>query len=200
MAFQNGKTDTANPKSEKRCVRVRSLDCGVMLSDGSPMDQRTPEMELSARSRGDYQLLTTPVDATFGRRRVALVLIAVLYVVAGLFHLASPQVFLSVMPPWVPYPDAVILVTGLIELAGIIALLVPRTRRLGAIVLSVYAICVYPANIWHAVQDLSKLHPGSLWLYHAPRLFAQPFIVWWSLYAGGVVGGLRTPTEAKMLH
>ncbi len=136
------------------------------------------------------------VDASFVSRRGALLLLAVFYVVAGLFHLASPEAFLRVMPPWVPYPEDVILATGIIELAGVILLLVPRTRKIGAIILSVYAIGVYPANIWHAVQDLSDPHHGARWLYHTPRLFAQPLIVWWSLYAGGIVGGLRFPAKA----
>lgn len=141
-------------------------------------------------------MFNKPTNTSFECRRVALALLAIFYVVAGLFHLASPEAFLRVMPLWVPYPEATILATGLIELAGVIALLVPGTRKFGAVVLSVYAICVYPANIWHAVQDLSNPHIGSRWLYHVPRLFAQPLIVWWSLYAGGIVGGLRFSAEA----
>jgi hypothetical protein len=25
------------------------------------------------------------------------------------------------------------------------------------------------------------------WDYHAPRLAAQPFLVWWALWAGGII-------------
>lgn len=131
------------------------------------------------------------------RRAIAMVLLALFYVVAGYFHLATPGTFLRVTPAWVPYPDVVVLLTGVCELAGVVALLIPRTRKLGAVALSIYAICVYPANVGHAVQDLSGQHVGLGWLYHAPRLFAQPFIVWWSLYAGGVVGGLRIPPKLE---
>jgi uncharacterized membrane protein len=127
------------------------------------------------------------------RRSVAMVLLAIFYGTAGIFHLAAPGSFIRVTPPWVPNPGAIILVTGLSELAGVVALLIPQTRKLGAIGLSLYAVCVYPANIEHAVQDLSGVHHGPGWLYHAPRLFAQPFIVWWTLYAGGIAGGLRIP-------
>ena len=134
------------------------------------------------------------MQARYERRRAtAMVLLAVFYVVAGCFHLVSPGAFIRVTPAWVPYPGTVILVTGLAELVGVVALLIPRTRKFGAIGLSIYAICVYPANVAHAVQDLSDPHHALRWLYHAPRLFAQPFIIWWSLYAGGVVGGLRIP-------
>ncbi|HEY1604509.1 MAG TPA: DoxX family protein [Allosphingosinicella sp.] len=136
------------------------------------------------------------IQARYERRRaVAMILLALFYFVAGCFHLAAPGAFIRVTPAWVPNPGAIIFVTGLCELAGAAALLMPRTRKLAAIALSLYAICVYPANIEHAVQDLSGAHHGLGWLYHAPRLFAQPFIIWWSLYAGGVVGGLRIPAR-----
>jgi uncharacterized membrane protein len=134
------------------------------------------------------------VHAGYERRRaLALVLLAVFYTVAGYFHLTSPETFVRVTPAWVPFPNGVILMTGLAEISGVVALLIPRTRKFGAVALSIYAICVYPANVAHAVQDLSGPHHGLRWLYHAPRLFVQPLIVWWSLYAGGVVGGLRIP-------
>jgi len=127
-----------------------------------------------------------------------MILLAIFYTVAGYFHLSTPENFIRVTPAWVPNPGVFIFVTGLGELAGVVALLIPRTRKLAAIALSLYAICVYPANVEHAVQDLSGAHHGLGWLYHGPRLFAQPLIVWWSLYAGGVVGGLRIP--AKLDH
>jgi uncharacterized membrane protein len=127
-----------------------------------------------------------------------MVLLAIFYSVAGCFHLAAPGAFIRVTPAWVPDPVAIIFVTGLCELGGVVALFIPRTRKFAAVALSIYAICVYPANIQHAVQDLSGAHGGLGWLYHAPRLFAQPLIVWWSLYAGGIVGGLRIPARAEL--
>lgn len=100
-------------------------------------------------------------DSRYERRRsVAIVLLAFFYAVAGCFHLARPGAFVRVTPAWVPDPSTVIFVTGLCELAGVVALLVPRTRKLAAVALSLYAVCVYPANIEHAVQDLSGAHQG----------------------------------------
>ena len=125
-----------------------------------------------------------------------MLLLALFYLAAGYFHLVKPEPFIRVTPEWVPNAGSVVFVTGLCELAGVVALLIPRTRKLGAIALATYAICVYPANLAHAVQDLSGQHDGLGWLYHAPRLFAQPFIVWWALYAGGVVGGLRIVSKS----
>jgi uncharacterized membrane protein len=53
---------------------------------------------------------------------------AALYGVAGIVHLAAPDVFLPVMPVWVPAPREVIIFTGLCELAGAFGLLTRRLR------------------------------------------------------------------------
>jgi len=55
------------------------------------------------------------------------------------------------LPPWVPYPEAVIVLTGVCELLGGIGLLVPRTRRSAAIALVLFLVAVFPANV-HAAQ------------------------------------------------
>jgi uncharacterized membrane protein len=53
--------------------------------------------------------------------------------------------------------------------------------------LALYAICVFPANIKHAFYGVDVPQLPSSWWYHGPRLLAQPVLVWWALYAGGVV-------------
>jgi uncharacterized membrane protein len=113
-------------------------------------------------------------------------LLAAAYVVAGIAHLSVPAPFLKITPAWVPFPAAVILATGICEIAGAIALLVPRLRWSGGVMLAAYALCVYPANIKHASDQLlvaGQMH--SLW-YHVPRLLLQPVIIWWALFAGDV--------------
>ena len=47
-------------------------------------------------------------------------------------------------------------------------------------------MCVYPANIKHAVDSVSAHGASAWWPYHAPRLAIQPIIVWWALFAGGL--------------
>ena len=51
--------------------------------------------------------------------------------------------------------------------------------------LALYAICVFPANIDHALQDLGSGGSTSLlgWWYHVARLLLQPLLVWAPLYS-----------------
>jgi uncharacterized membrane protein len=113
--------------------------------------------------------------------------LAGIYLTAGTLHLYAPNPFMLIMPEWVPFPRLVILGTGLCEVAGAIALLTHNLRRAAGIALALYAVCVFPANIKHAIDDLSAGHGPLGWWYHVPRLAFQPVLVWWALFSGDVV-------------
>ena len=113
--------------------------------------------------------------------------LAVIYFAVGVIHLKSPGAFLPIMPLWVPSPRLVILATGVCEIAGSLALCTARLRWWAGVMLAAYAVCVYPANIRHAVDHIAVGgRQLGLW-YHVPRLAFQPVIVWWALYAGRVI-------------
>ena len=114
-------------------------------------------------------------------------LISAFYLAAGIVHLRSPEAFLPIVPDWVPLPRAAVIATGLWEIAGAAAFFVPGLRRAAGIAMAVYAVCVYPANIKHAFESIRVAGLSTSWLYHAPRLALQPVIVWWALFAGGLV-------------
>jgi uncharacterized membrane protein len=114
-------------------------------------------------------------------------MLAAVYLVAGLFHLAMPSTFLMIMPDRAPFPRQVILVTGLCEIAGAVGLLTRSLRRAAGVGLALYAVCVFPANIKHALDGLPAGQVQLGWWYHAPRLALQPVLVWWALFAGDVV-------------
>lgn len=119
-------------------------------------------------------------------RRGARLLLALAYAVVGVIHLKSPQGFLPIMPDWVPFPREVVLATGVAEIAGALGLLIPRLRRAAGWGLAAYAVCVFPANIKHAMEGVALGGTVLGWGYHAPRLALQPILVWWALWAGGV--------------
>lgn len=126
-------------------------------------------------------------------RSVFRILLALFYLVAGYYHLAQPQQFLTIMPGWVPAPRQVVLLTGLAEIAGAAALLQPWSaalRRAGGWGLALYAVCVFPANINHFALEMGRAEAGlggGLGLaYHIPRMFLQPVLVWLALWTGGV--------------
>lgn len=122
-------------------------------------------------------------------RAITRLLLAALYLVAGIAHLRSPGVFLRITPEWVPAAPLVIGLTGLAELAGALALVQPWSgwlRRAAGIGLAAYAVCVWPANIHHMMLDLARPDHGWGLAYHGPRMALQPVLIWAALWAGGV--------------
>ena len=120
-------------------------------------------------------------------RLAARLILAAAFLTAGVLHVAVPAPFLGITPVWVPFAPAVILATGLAVIAGGLGLMIPRLRRAAGIGLALYSVCVFPANIQHAIQDLGLADPVLGWGYHGPRLLLQPVIVWWCLWAAGVI-------------
>ncbi len=125
---------------------------------------------------------------TLERTRLAMLwLMAIFYAGAGVLHLRTPEPFLAIVPDWVPEPRAVVLLTGLCEIAGALGLLIPRVRRLAGVMLALYAFCVFPANIKHAVYDVQVPGLPTGLAYHVPRLALQPVLIWWALFCSGVI-------------
>lgn len=111
---------------------------------------------------------------------------AALYMAAGVAHFVVTDKFLPITPDWVPFPHTVILLTGACEIAGSLALLSKRLRWLAGVMLALYAACVFPANIKHAVEGIPVPPLPESWWYHGPRLVMQPVLVWWALFCAGV--------------
>ena len=59
--------------------------------------------------------------------------LAALMIAAGSAHLIAPQIFDSMMPPYLPYPRALILLSGVFEILGGLGMTLPApiglTRR-----------------------------------------------------------------------
>jgi uncharacterized membrane protein len=123
--------------------------------------------------------------AAGGVSRAALTLF---YGLAGAAHLLWPEPFLAIMPEAVPFPRAIVTLTGLAEIAGAVGLLTARLRRAAGLLLALYAVCVFPANIKHTTIGGEFLGWPLDWRYHAPRLLLQPVLAWWALRAGGWLG------------
>lgn len=114
-------------------------------------------------------------------------LMAAFYIIAGIGHLTYADTFVRIVPDWVPFAREVILMTGLCELAGAVALLTTRLRAAAGIMLALYALCVWPANIKHAVEGIAMPLIPDTWWYHGPRLALQPVLIWWTLFCSGVI-------------
>jgi uncharacterized membrane protein len=101
--------------------------------------------------------------ASFGISQVLLrVLVALPLVVSGVFlHLFRMSVTASIIPPVFPARPFLVVLTGVLEIAGAIGLFVPRLRRHAAFWLAIMMVAVFPANIFAAGKVVGGLQfPG----------------------------------------
>ena len=92
---------------------------------------------------------------------------------------------MAITPHWVPWAPQVIALTGMAEVAGAIGLHLAPLRRAAGVGLALYALCVWPANLNHALHNIPLGGVHLSWWYHGPRLLLQPVIIWWALWASG---------------
>lgn len=104
----------------------------------------------------------------------------------GSDHWLTPGRYVAMMPPWIPLHLELALLTGAAEIAGAVGLLVPRTRRLAGLMLAIYFVAVFPANVHNALNGLAvEGLPQAGWYYWA-RLPFQPLAIWWALFSAGL--------------
>jgi uncharacterized membrane protein len=75
------------------------------------------------------------------------IILAALFAFAGTMHFVIPEQYVGIMPPALPWHRELVYLSGALEIAGGIGLLVPRTRRAAGIGLVLLLIAVWPANL-----------------------------------------------------
>lgn len=107
---------------------------------------------------------------------------------AGTAHLTSArQEFRAQVPPWIPLDaDAVVVVSGIVEIALGAALLVTprRYRPLVGWVAAAFFVAIFPGNISQYVTGTDAFGLDSD-TARAVRLLFQPVLVLWALWSTG---------------
>ncbi len=97
----------------------------------------------------------------------------------GVLHFTATERFVRIVPRYLPAPEALVLVSGIFEIAGGIGLLLPRTRRLAGLGLILLYVAVFPANLNMAMNEVQAdpAHPVPSWALWA-RLPFQALFMW----------------------
>lgn len=81
-------------------------------------------------------------------QKAGLTFVFLWFAVGGVAHFAATQLEMSIVPPYIPWPRAAVLVSGVFELVGAAGLLFSATRRLSGWGLIALTIAVTPANAY----------------------------------------------------
>ena len=118
---------------------------------------------------------------------VGLVGMVLLYVASGVNHLLHPATYMTVMPPYIPSPLAMIYISGAAEILGGTGMLIPngfvfpRTRSLAA-----WGIIILLMAIWPVHFNMC-LHPEQfpaipVWVMWVRLPLQLPLMLWAWIY------------------
>ena len=108
------------------------------------------------------------------------VLLAVFMIVAGTLHWVTPDPFVKIVPSFLPYPLALVYISGVFEILGGIGLLVPPVSQAAAWGLIALFIAVFPANINMAVNQIQMDGIPDSDLLRWGRLPFQAVLIAWA--------------------
>ena len=74
--------------------------------------------------------------------------IGIFFIVAGANHFVSPGFYETIMPPLLPWPVALVYLSGVAEILGGAGVLIPWARRFAGWGLIGLLIAVFPANVY----------------------------------------------------
>ncbi|MDP9348635.1 MAG: DoxX family membrane protein [Gemmatimonadota bacterium] len=79
--------------------------------------------------------------------RLSRALLAAVFVTAGTLHFLFPGGYVRIMPPYLPLHRELVYLSGALEIAGGVGVLIERTRRVAALGLILLLLAVWPANL-----------------------------------------------------
>ncbi|MFG3297284.1 DoxX family membrane protein [Micromonospora chersina] len=96
------------------------------------------------------------VDALDGRHPALRIGLALMFVLTASAHFLSRRAdLIAMVPPRLPRPDLLVTLTGVLELAGALGLLLPATARAAAAGLALLMLAMFPANVSAARRGLT---------------------------------------------
>lgn len=123
--------------------------------------------------------MAASLDTAQPRVTLPLMLIAAIFIVGGLLHLVKPAYYVRIMPPWLPAPMALVLISGVFEILGGVGVLVPATRVAAGWGLIALLIAIFPANV-QMLLNARVAHASSLWMMGLiARLPLQAALIYW---------------------
>ena len=110
----------------------------------------------------------------------SLYLMSVFYVLNGANHFLSTEVYLDIMPPYIPFHLELVYLSGVIEIFLGMLLLARKSRKLASYGIILLLIAIFPANIYHLTSAGAGLGtpPWVLWA----RLPLQILFIAWAYW------------------
>lgn len=114
------------------------------------------------------------------RKEILRGVLAVAIIIVGITHFIRPEQYARIVPPELPYPVALVYISGVFEILFGIGLLIPQVSIAAAWGLILLFVAVFPANINQAIHSIPiegiPHHPLLYWI----RLPFQAVLISWA--------------------
>ena len=97
---------------------------------------------------------------------------ALFFVIAGINHFINPDFYIPLIPPIFPYPQAINLISGLVEIALGFGLVFPKIQKYAAYGIILIMVAFIPAHVYFV--QIGSCIEGSLCV--------APWIGWLRLF------------------
>jgi uncharacterized membrane protein len=112
-------------------------------------------------------------------QRFGLSIVFLWFFIGGIMHFAATDTEASIVPPYIPWPVAAVLVSGCFELLGAVGILIPAVRKAAGIGLFLLTLAVTPVHIYMLQRpELFHVPVWALWLRLPIQVALLALILW----------------------
>jgi uncharacterized membrane protein len=127
----------------------------------------------------------TPGRTRGWARRFGVAFVFLWFLIGGVAHFVATDQEIRVVPPYIPWPRAAVLVSGVFELLGAAGLLQARTRRAAGLGLFVLTLLVTPVHVYMLQQAERFDVPYWALVVRLPIQVALLALIAWSTTSKG---------------
>ena len=110
---------------------------------------------------------------------VSRVLVAIVFTITGTLHFVIPAIYLDMMPPYLPWHEQLVFLSGVFEILGGIAVLIPPLRRAACWGLIALLVAVFPANVQYTLNAYHETGWSLRTILSIARWPIQPLLILW---------------------
>ncbi len=158
---------------------------GIIVGHRASVVSRPPSTRQARRLNEIAMTAASSPPLTLHRRSrwrvAALGFVFLWFFLGGIAHFAFTEVEMRIVPPWVPWPRAAVLISGVFELLGAAGLLWRPARRWAGLGLMLLTALVTPAHFYMLERpDLFASIPYWALIVRLPVQVALLVLIWWA--------------------
>ena len=115
-------------------------------------------------------------------QRVSLYLISGFYIFAGINHFVDPGFYYPLIPEWIPEPELINVIAGVVEIAFGIGFFSPKTRKYSSYGVIAMLFAFFGSHVYF-IQIGSCIENGLCvpeWIGWARLLAVHPLLIYWA--------------------